>query len=73
MSEVARVMIGVVILCIGAFISIWYMLIGGIVDLIEVIKSTETDAMLVGTGIVKIIFFVFPMYISALIVAIVVE
>lgn len=41
---------------LGLYVGIWVCLIGGIVDIIEAIKATETEAMAVAIGVVKIVF-----------------
>ena len=60
-------MLGITIYLIGAFIGIWYMLIGGIVDFVDVIKATETDSMQLAIGVAKIIFCFVPIKIGTII------
>jgi hypothetical protein len=41
--------------CLGAYTGIWWALVGGVVDLIEVIKAPVTTASAVGVGMLKIV------------------
>lgn len=51
----------------GAYLSVWVMFVGGIVDLIEVVRAEHLDSMEVAIGIAKIVFCSIPFTISAFI------
>lgn len=40
--------------CLGAYMGVWWALVGGVVDLIEAIKAPVTTASAVGVGLLKI-------------------
>lgn len=56
---------GLAFLALGAYFGIWVMLIGGIVNIVDAIKATPTDGLLIGIGIVKVIFFEMPIIVGA--------
>lgn len=58
------VLFGLAFLVIGAYFGIWVMLIGGIVNVVDAIKATPTDGLLIGIGIAKIIFFEMPIVVG---------
>jgi hypothetical protein len=65
--------IGVILLIasvvLGIYVGFWLCFIGGIIGLIEVIKSNNIDGMLVAINILKIMFAGFLGYGSALVLA----
>jgi hypothetical protein len=54
------IVFAVAIVVAGFYTGIWLMLIGGIVQCIDAIKSNPTDAHMMAVGVVKIIFFEVP-------------
>lgn len=40
---------------LGLYVGVWLCLVGGIVDIVEVIKSQGIDAMKIAWGIVKVL------------------
>lgn len=54
-------------IALGLYLGVWVMFIGGIVDIIDQIKSPELSAMAVAWGVVKIVFAGFIGWLVALI------
>ena len=46
----------------GAYVAVLWMLVGGIVDLINEVKAEQTNAYHVAFGIVKVAFCALPFY-----------
>ncbi len=44
----------------GVYIGVWEMLIGGIVQIIDGVKETPTNAYMIAIGICRVIFFEIP-------------
>ena len=44
----------------GVYLGVYEMFIGGIVDMIDAVKTTPTDAFGIAVGIAKVIFFEIP-------------
>lgn len=55
---------------LGLYIGVWVMFIGGIVGLIEIVKTQNWDSMLIAINIAKIIFAGVAGYTSALLLII---
>lgn len=53
----------------GAYIGIWYMFVGGIVDVVRAVKMEDVDAVLIAFGILKVIFSSFVGWFSAIVLA----
>jgi uncharacterized membrane protein len=66
-----KTLIGIVLIiagiALGLYLGVWVMFIGGIVDIIDQIKSPELSAMAVAWGVVKIVFAGFIGWLVALI------
>lgn len=45
---------------IGMYVGIWIMFVGGVVDILNQVKTTETNTTQVAIGIAKIVFFEVP-------------
>lgn len=45
---------------LGLYISIWIMLIGGIVDIVNQIKAPETNSLIIARGVANIVLFEIP-------------
>lgn len=57
--------IGAALILSGIYLSIWVLLVGGLVDIINQIKSNgPVDAFTIACGVVKLIFFEAPLFIS---------
>lgn len=55
LKEIIGVIMIIAGIIFGLYVGGWLFLVGGIVDLIEAIKATSTDAMEIAIGIVKIL------------------
>ena len=42
-------------ICFGLYMGVWWALIGGIIDILNTIKSSSIDSMVVAVGIAKIL------------------
>lgn len=60
MSDNVRGMLAIILIIIGVFlglyVGVWYCFIGGIVDIIEQIRSADMSAVAVAIGITKVVF-----------------
>jgi hypothetical protein len=53
-------LVGVGLIALGAYLGLWLMLIGGIVDIVNQCKAPSTDGVVIGLAVVKIIFCEVP-------------
>jgi hypothetical protein len=64
--QLIAVLIMLASVCFGAYMGIWWSLIGGIIDIITQIKADQLDGYIVGVGVVKILLFQLVGFFSAL-------
>ena len=62
---IACILLAMLSLASGVYLGVYEMFIGGIVDIIDAIKITPTDAPGIAYGIAKVIFFEIPIFIGA--------
>ena len=46
----------VIAICLAAYVGLWLMFIGGIVDIIDEIRDQTFESMAIAIGVVKIVF-----------------
>lgn len=54
MVKIFGMMVAIAGICFGVYVGFWVLFVGGIVDIIDTIKSPVTDAGIIALGILKI-------------------
>lgn len=54
--KVLGVLLIIIGVCLGLYVGVWLMFIGGIVDVIEQVRADTLETMAVAFGVVKIFF-----------------
>lgn len=64
LASVVFFFLSILLVCIGLYVGIWVMLIGGIVDIINQIKAPETNSVIVARSVTNIVLFEMPIVIG---------
>jgi len=60
----------VLLICAMLYTSLWLMLIGGIVQIVDAVKATPTDSLGIAIGIVRVLFFEIPLTMFGIVIII---
>lgn len=56
MSKILGTLLMLAGVALGLYVGVWLCFVGGIVDLVEVVKYANYEALKIGWGVVKIMF-----------------